>query len=414
MNKKKLLSATLLSVLASAVFASSSLGTVAKDKGLQSVVNDDWAVLGAPTLEATGMPTSSTICMNTANVTIGNSPQAGMSFNSTASTLQISRSLNLGLGFDGLQLYGITVGANASFASTTKDTDYTYNYTYLYTYSTKANMTTTYGNENLSTSGKNALAVSEAAFFQTCGDSFVSNLDAGAVIAVNVSITFKTREQANAFKGSVSAGVSLINIIPSLKVSGSTITKDAVITVSALQNGGTPENLNNIFGKNPETGSYNISACGVDSPAACQTLINSIISYSTTLGSQVKNADGMIVSNLFYSNPVLTSYSSVGVTVPAPKPLSSSAINAQNEVFEELNLSTNRIAFLSHYKGDSLPVQPDLNSYIRSQTKTLQARVDYINSKAVNCFNSYAETCPVIAEQMRNTFNNSKSTYNFD
>ncbi len=407
------LASCILTLLTGSAFAGNA-NLQSKRGSLKNAVNDDWAILGAPTLSATGMPTSSTICMDTSNVSIGTSPQAGLTFNSTASNLQLSRSLNLGLGLDGLQLYGITVGANASFASSTKNTDYTYNYTYLYTYSTKASLTTVYGNDNLSTSGKNALASGEAAFFQTCGDSFVSNLDAGAVIAVNVSITFKTKEQANEFNGSVSAGVSLVSIVPTLKMAGSKITKDAVIAVSALQNGGTPENLNDIFGKDPNTGSYNVSACGVDTPAACQALVDSIIAYSSTLGSQVKNDSGMIINNLFYFNPVLTSYSSVGVTVPAPKPLSTAAITAQNEVFDELNLSKSRIEFLNHYKGDSLPIQPDLNSYISSQTKTLNARIDYINSKAVNCFNAQAETCPAIVTQMKSTFNNSKTTYNFD
>ena len=412
-KKKLLLTGMLLSILTSAVFANSSAAFVVKDKGLQSGVNDDWAVLGAPTLYATEMPTSSTICMNTESYNIGNSPQAGLNFSSTASNEQVSRSLNLGLSVTGLDLYGFTLGAGASFAASTKNTDYTYNFTYLYTYSTKADLTTTFGNENLSSSGQKALTAGESAFFQTCGDSFVSNLDAGAVVAVNVSITFKTKEQAAEFSSSASVGYGLVNIVPALSAKGSKISSDAAITVSALQNGGTPNKLTDIFGKTPE-GSYNVNACSVASPAACQALVDSIITYSSTLGSQVKDANGMILSNLFYFSPVITPYSSVGVTVPTPKPLSTAALNAQTEIFDELNLSKSRIEFLSHYKGDSLPIQPDLNSYIKSQTKTLNARVSYINLKAADCFNAYAETCPTIVAQIKNTFKNSKTTYNFD
>lgn len=413
MEKKKILTGMLLSILISAVFANSSGAVVVKDKGLQSAVNDDWAVLGTPTLYATQMPTSSTICMNTTNYTIGNSPQAGLSFNSTASNKQISGALNLGISGSGLDLYNFSLGASASFAATTVNTDYTYNFTYLYTYSTNADLKTTYGNANLSTDGQSALTAGEAAFFQTCGDSFVSNLDAGAVVAVNVSITFKTKQQAAEFSSSASVTQGLISIVPSLSLKASKISSDAAITVSALQNGGTPEKLTDLFGKTA-AGGYNVNACSVTSPEACQALVDSIISYSSTLGSQVKDANGMIEANLFYFNPVITPYSSVGVSVPAQKSLSTSALKAQNEVFDELSLSKSRIEFLSHYKGDSLPIQPDLNSYIKSQTNTLNARINYINSKAADCFNAYAETCPTIVAQIKNTFKNSKTTYNFD
>lgn len=416
MKNRKLLAASILSLLTGAVMANSVNTTNPqshKSQSLKGAVNDDWAILGAPTLYATQMPTSSTICMNTTNYTIGNSPQAGLNFSSTASNQQISRSLNLGLSTSGIDLYDFSLGASASFAATTVNTDYTYNFTYLYTYSTNADLKTTYGNTNLSSSGQSALAAGETAFFQTCGDSFVSNLDAGAVVAVNVSITFKTKQQAAEFSSSASVTQGLISIVPSLSLQASKISSDAAITVSALQNGGTPEKLTDLFGKTAD-GGYNVNACSVTSPAACQALVDSIIAYSSTLGTQVKDANGMIESNLYYFNPVITPYSSVGISVPAPKPLSTAALNAQNEIFDELSLSKSRIEFLNHYKGDSLPIQPDLNSYIKSQTNTLNARINYINSKAADCFNAYAETCPTIVAQIKNTFKNSKTTYNFD
>lgn len=69
----------------------------ATQKSLQSSVSDNWALLGVPTLYATGMPTSSLICMDTKNSTIGTSPRAEFNFTSQATNEQIRTSLNLGL-----------------------------------------------------------------------------------------------------------------------------------------------------------------------------------------------------------------------------------------------------------------------------------------------------------------------------
>ena len=104
-KKKLLLTITFLGFLASPVFASSTAKTTVKNKNLQSSVSDNWAVLGAPTLYATRMPTSSLICMNTQDSTIGTSPQAGFTFNSQANNSAISASLNLGLSAESLEVF---------------------------------------------------------------------------------------------------------------------------------------------------------------------------------------------------------------------------------------------------------------------------------------------------------------------
>lgn len=413
-KKNLLLTGTLLSILTSSALATPSTKTPVKDKSLQAAVNDDWAVLGAPTLYATEMPTSSTICMNTQNSNIGNSPQAGFNFSSQASNSDLSGSLNLGLGAKGLDLYSFTVGANSSFAASTKNTNYTLNFIYLYTYSTKAVLNTTFGDENLSSAGQNALKAGESAFFHTCGDSYVSNLDAGVVLAVNVSVSFKTKQDAYEFKADADlSGVALPTILPTIEAKINKSSNSATISVAALQNGGMPEKLQTIFA-NPETGNYNSTTCSTNAPEKCELIVNSILAYSATLASQVKDNNGMILNNLYFFNPIINSYSSAGITVPNPKPLSAATLAAQDAIFEQLNISQNRISFLSSYQQHSLPIQPDVKSYIASQTKNLQNRVNYINTKAADCFNANAETCPTIVTQISNTFKNSPSRYGFD
>lgn len=414
-KKKLLLTITLLGVLAGSVFASSNAKTSVKDKKLQSSVSDNWAVLGAPTLYATRMPTSSMICMNTQNSTIGTSPQAGFNFNSQANNSAISASLNLGLGAESLTLFSFFDGsANASFVATTKNTAYTLNFVYLYTYSTDAKLNPTYGNVNLSSAGQNALNTGQAAFFTSCGDSFVSNLNAGVVLAVNVGVNFKSKLDTFKFQESAAlSGASLPTILQSIEAELQNQKSVATISVSALQNGGTPESLQNIF-INPETGNFNTMFCSSESVQNCQVIIDGINRYALTLPLQVKDDNGMIYNNLYFFNPVLNSYSSVGITVPSPQPLSDTVQAAQNIILEQLTIYKNRIAFLNTYQQNSLPILPDVKSFIASQIKNLNNRVSYINSKAEDCFNAYADTCPAIVTQITNTFKSSPTIYGFD
>lgn len=415
-KKQLLLTIGLVGFLASPVFASSNAKTTVKNKHLQSSVSDNWAVLGVPTLYATGMPTSSLICMNTQNSTIGTSPRAGLNFTSQATNSEISTSLNLGLAAESIGISTFfNASANASFVSTTQNNAYTLNFVYLYTYSTDAKLNpATYGNANLSSSGQSALTAGQTEFFTSCGDSFVSNLNAGVVLAVNVGVNFKSKYDTYNFQESASLSkASLPLILQSIKAELKKKKIIATISVSALQNGGTPESMQNIF-INPETGNFNNMFCSSESVENCQAIIDGVNRYALGLPSQVQNDSGMIYNNLYFFNPVLNSYSSLGITVPSPQPLSDAVQTAQNTTLEQLTIYKNRIAALSAYQQNSLPILPDVKSFIASQIKSLNNRISYINSKAADCFNAYADTCPAIVTQITNTFKGSPTIYGFD
>ena len=415
-KKKLLLTITFLGFLASPVFASSTTKTTVKNKNLQSSVSDNWAVLGAPTLYATRMPTSSLICMNTQDSTIGTSPQAGFTFNSQANNSAISASLNLGLSAESLEVFTFFNGsANSSFVASTKNSEYTLNFVYLYTYSTDAKLIPTKVNGSfLSPIGQEFLDIGQDRFFTSCGDSFVSSLKAGVVLAVNVGVNFKSKLDTYKFQESASlSGASLPTILQSIEAELQNQGSTATISVSALQNGGTPESMQNIF-INPETGNFNTAFCSSESVQNCQAIIDGVYRYALALPPQVKNDSGMIYNNLYFFNPVLNSYASLGIAVPGTQSLSEAVQTAQNTILEQLTIYKNRIAFLNTYQQNSLPILPDVKSFIASQAKNLNNRVSYINSKAEDCFNAYADTCPAIVTQITNTFKSSPTIYGFD
>lgn len=413
-KKKVILSCILLSILASGAFAA----VESKKNSLKSAVSDTWAVIGAPTLQATEMPTSTLSCINASaeRVNIGGSPRFSMNFDTAASSEDISRTFNIGAGGSGA-IPGVLVGANASFASKIKNNDYTYNLTYLSTSSVaKAEFIPSYGNSNLSADGLSVLASGKDAFFQTCGDSFVSSMDAGALLAVNVAIKFKSKQDMLSFMESASltlnaesaANVSLNNLIDYTE---SHLATNAMISISALQNGGTPEKLAEVL-----TGS-GVTTCTSGDSKSCATLISNIVDYANGLGAQIRDKDNnLITKNLYYYNPVLSSYASLGIDVPKPSLLSSAAVNAQLKVADELNDLQAKIDFLNNYNTSTLQTQTlsDVKSYVAAQTLVLNNRVNFIKSKVVDCFNAQAETCPAIVEQIENTFKNSTSAYNFD
>lgn len=414
-----------ISRLTKKVFYTSLCGCVAlyvyadAPKSLNSAVNANWAVLGAPTFEATAMPTSSTICINTSNVTLGTNPVGGLNFGSTVTKDELNLALNLGLGLElpFLESYGVSFNPNANFAASAVNSQYTFNYTYLYTYSTDAKLNTVYGDANLNANGANALRAGQSAFLNTCGDSFVSTLNAGVTLAVNVAVTLQNKEQAASFKESgdlILGNSSLATISQSISAMESTIGQSAVMTVSVLQNGGTPESLStllNYSGNND--GGFFSKPCQVGNVTNCQNLIAAIGAYSATLPSQIKNGNKLIESNLFFSSPTLQPYSSIGVSVPAPQPLSSAVKAAQAAVVEQINLSQQRINFLQNYTHSGLKLSPDVGNFIEAQTKRLQARLDYIANTSVDCFNANANNCPAIVQSIRERISTSQM-YAFD
>lgn len=383
---------------------------------LSSPVNANWAVLGAPTFAATAMPTSNTICMNTADRTIGQNPSAKVNFNSTVSKDELNQALNLGGGLElpFLESYGVTVNGNANFAASAVNSQYTYNYTYLYVYSTTATLNTVFGNSNLNANGTNALNAGQAAFLQTCGDSFVGSLNAGVVLAVNVAVTLQNKEQATAFKESADVNIgknSLVTISQSITAMESIIGQNSVMTISVIQNGGTPASLSTITGNN--SGFFS-EPCQVSNVTNCQNILSAINSYTATLSSQISDGGGnLIESHLYFSSPSLQSYSSVGVSVPAPQPLSPAVQAAQAAVVEQINLSQQRIDFLQNYTHSGLNLSPDITNFINAQTKRLQARIDYIANASVDCFNANAANCPTIVESIKNRISTSQM-YAFD
>jgi hypothetical protein len=416
MKKKKLiLTCTLLGLFTGGVFASQSLKTQSKGKSFQGAVSENWAVLGAPVLSATGLPTSSTICMNTSdnNIVLGGNPTLSLNFSTAASSSEVSRVLNLSADGTG-KILGVVAGANAAFAAGIEDTDYTYNLTYLYTYSEKAALTTTQGDSNLSSAGQAALAAGADKFFQTCGDSFVSTMDAGAVLAVNVGIKFNSKTDKLKFLESAnltankneSTNITLNN---SISVVASSIKDSGVITVSAIQKGGTPDKLAEIFA------GADLTSCTAGNTTNCANLIAKVNTYATTVKAQVTDNSGKLIKdNLYYFTPSVIPYAKVGISVAEPKGLSDAAVSAQGKISDALTTSQSGIDFLNHYKSNSLPVQPDLSSYIAAQIQVLTNRINYIKSKAIDCFNAQAETCPAIVANIETTFKKSSSTYNFD
>jgi hypothetical protein len=336
------------------------------------------------------MPTSALICMNTESSTIGTSPQAGFNFNSQASNSAISASLNLGLGMESLVVFDVSTSANASFVASTRNNEYTLNFVYLYTYSTDAKLNPTEVNGSfLSPVGQRLLKAGQENFFTSCGDSFVNSLKAGVVLA------------------------SLPTIIQSIEANLENHGSTATISVSALQNGGTPESLQNIF-TNPQTGNSTMF-CSSESVQNCESIINSVNQYALSLPLQVKDANGMIYNNLYFFNPVINTYYSLGIEgVPDQKPLSKPVKDAQNAVLEQLTIEKNRIAFLSAYKQNSLPIKSDLGSFIKAQTANLNNRIKYIQGQTADCFNASAYTCPTIVQGIKNTFKASTNIYGFD
>jgi hypothetical protein len=72
---------------------------------------------------------------------------------------------------------------------------------------------------------------------------------------------------------------------------------------SAIQLGGEPQKLNNIFGEKDPSGNYPFVNCGSvsgNSSDACNAMISSIVTYGKSMETQLTKPDGSIISTIIF------------------------------------------------------------------------------------------------------------------
>ncbi len=369
--------------------------------------NTDNSTPGNGMIKVFGMPMSFNCFKNNKdpkNIKFGNL-SGQINFSRSVSLKDLSSVLNISAGAE-ISYASFSATANASYLKDVTDSRYTDNFTFIQTYSADANydLPDDYGTDLLNQTAAKALA--QQKFGDICGDSFIINSKAGASLITTVTLNFNSAEDKNEFdtkfKGSIS-GIASITQEFKNAVTKSGIS--ATLSVKAIQNGGDPAKLAQIFGKPSETG-YPISNCNKENIQSCNKIIDNIISYA-----QGEFQNGLDLNNphsLYYFNPSSEKYSTFGINyIPENlSPLTKTAIakltkQYQNDLEDKVYLSK----YIS-YLSSNPEIRPIVPVALRGEIKTLESKIDslmdYSSNALTNCFNEEAnEKCSAFVEGVK-------------
>lgn len=326
--------------------------------------------------------------------------------------------LQSNLGVDVSSEFGgdrFSIQADAQFANSSKDNAYSLNFIYLYKYAgaaTFVNGSLNQGDDALTPVARSIVHSKQHNFRELCGDSFIEQLDAGALIAVKLSLAFKSHHDKLKFAAEVNGKYGLASISAAIKNAASNDHIHVNFSLSAFQRGGDPQKLNDIFGTPSKSGNYPFIDCGDISAdnnasiAACNLMISNIISYGITISKQLSSSDGTIdLKKLYYSNPMTTKYTRLNII--------SNAVDPSPEVFKSMRYLTKLYDktlydynFTNHYLSSlSDKLDASVNNSLTDAQEKLKSQLGNIFLNGIyhisDCYRGYiSESCVQIKDNI--------------
>lgn len=294
-------------------------------------------------------------------------PTATMTFDKQADLSTLEKSL----GVDVSGKYGgdrFSVSAAASFAQASKDDKYSMNIIYLYKYSGVAvfkNGALGQGDDALTPVAREYVHTKEDpkndVFQRMCGDSYVEQMDVGSLLAVRLKLSFNSHSDQQKLAAELKGEYGMASISAAIRMASQKSNVHSDFSLSAVQMGGDPQKLNDIFGKRQDSGNYPFVDCGDPTSKnanACNEMINSVIDYAVSMKDQLSTKGGELdCDKLYYSNPVNSPYMSLGITRNSFKP-SDETLHAMEDMTEKYDQAQKDYIFVKHYR-EGLSTQLD-------------------------------------------------------
>ncbi|MEN9945615.1 MAG: hypothetical protein RLZZ293_1, partial [Pseudomonadota bacterium] len=223
-----------------------------------------------------------------------------------------------------------SASASVEYAQSTQDDSLSITYNFGEAY--KMNIRTVIS-PSLDAKYENMYLINKQDFYNSCGDSYVSGGTAGITLLVNVKLKFNSVQDKTSFTQSASASYGLASLKEAVSKMSSSTTEHGSIEVRAIQLGGSPEQLSNIFStQDSNKAFYN---CSFTDTSACTSIIDNVIKYAK---GDLANQMSAIESNPF--NPHIANqpyYFNVTNTSPYSFPLTGKQIPLDNVPSSDLS-----------------------------------------------------------------------------
>lgn len=349
-------------------------------------------------------------------------PQAMLDFSKRSDLSALEQALNVDVsGKFGGERFSVSMAA--SFANSSKDNKYATNIIYLYKYAGKATFKDGVlgeGSDALTPIAKEFIAHGNTSEFQSmCGDGFVSQMDAGAVLAVRLTLNFNSHSDQQKLEAELKADMGIASIAAAIKNASSKNDVHSDLSLSAIQLGGDPQNLNDIFGKRDDKGNYPLLDCGDSTKGdTCNNMINAIIDYAQTMKGQITTNGGTIdLQKLYYSNPVSQKWDSIAVRPYIVNP-STELLKAMETLTDNYDKTKADFLFADHYLGalngrldtvDKLLLTSTRDKLGKQLTEVYNAPV----YNTMSCYKGYVTNyCLEVKQNIDNALNQDKYKLN--
>jgi hypothetical protein len=343
---------------------------------------------------------------NPQNIYIAN-PSALLSFEQMGNLTGLENSLGVDVsGEYGADRFSMSLAAQ--FANASTDDYYDSNIVYLYKYAGKAsfvNGSLKQDDAALTPAAVGLVHSDQKRFQEMCGDSFVDQMDAGATLAVRLQLAFKSHSDQQKFDMEFQGKYGLASVSAAIKQAAASSNIHVGFSISALQLGGEPYKLNDLFGEKGGSGHYAFLNCGdVNGPNndECLKMIDNIISYGQSIRDQVSNPDGsMKLNNLYYTNPVISPYTTVGVKIGAVNP-SPATLASMRDLTENYDKTVKDYIFVSHYLSSLTGfLDSSVQENLRDSKERLEKQINNVylspTYNVVNCYkDAVSDQCVTI------------------
>lgn len=301
----------------------------------------------------------------------------------------------------------------ADFANASKNNAYTTNIIYLYKYATTAKFKPNALGQGLSSLTPTAAILAQdapAEFRAMCGDTYIAQMDAGSVLAVRLQLSFNSHQDQEKLDVSAMAKFGLGSIATKIQQAATSQNVHVSFSLSALQLGGQPEKLNELFGNQGPSGNYPFLDCGSvngSNEAACNQMMNSIVTYAQTMETQLHNSNGELNNDrLYYTNPVTSPYYIESAEEPSPE-----IFAAMRSLTAGFDKTKEDYDFVNHYRmilADSLDT-PTTSNLLKAENKlSAQLHNVYLDEhyKVIDCYKGYVSNkCITIKQEVDRALN---------
>jgi len=138
-----------------------------------------------------------------------------------------------------------------------------------------------------------ALAQNDDRWVETCGDEYVGEITYGARLFFSIRVDFSSTEEKQSFQAQFALSGPLFSANANLQQASQQFSKNAKVTVSALQFGGDVSKVTGLFADG-DAGRAGFVQCTLGSFSSCADVISAALKYatSTTTGFPSQIAPG--------------------------------------------------------------------------------------------------------------------------